>query len=292
MRKVLLIISILISSAAYAQSPAPEILSPADGDIIYGDSVSVEFKLNNEANRGMMDVQHLYLKQDHETCVYTEGFSGTHTFTNVAPGERTFFIRMEDSNFVPVGSTHEVKITLISNSSAPSPTITSPKASSTVKQSDVKVKYSLSEGELPSNFSHVAYKLDSGEEIANGSSGEFTISNVADGPRTLMLRLVDLNGGTIGSPAVAAFTVKTALSSKNAKKVRGLLAKYSKGKLNSKSSKKLAKLLKQMKKAGSANPDFPELNSSNVKKALSIFKKIKRGKLSAKLKKQIKKLFK
>ncbi|MCB0319163.1 MAG: hypothetical protein KDD56_10450, partial [Bdellovibrionales bacterium] len=147
MKVVFLIFAFIIAPiCASAQNPFPEILSPKNGDVIYGSKVTVEFKLNNEANRNLLDVQHLYLKLDHATCLYTNGFSGSHTFGNLSPGERSFYIQMEDSNFFQVGDTTEVIVTLLSNDKAPSTIIVSPKSESLIKQSDITVKYSISAG--------------------------------------------------------------------------------------------------------------------------------------------------
>ncbi|MCB0318965.1 MAG: hypothetical protein KDD56_09425, partial [Bdellovibrionales bacterium] len=128
--------------------------------------------------------------------------------------------------------------------------------------------------------------------VAGNVSGEFKINQISDGDRRLSLRLVDLNGKTIGKTDIVKFKVKTALSTTNAKKVKSLLKKAVSGKIDDKKLKQLNKTLKQMKKAGFSNPDFPEVNSEDVKKAISILKKIKSKKISKKIRKEINFLFK
>jgi hypothetical protein len=186
-------VTVLVDTTA----PSVEITAPVDGATV-GTEVTVEWTADDGSGSGVEPAE---VRIDEGTWTVASGSS--HTFTGLTSGEHTVDVRVMDG--AGNEGTDSVTFTVISDTTPPTVSITSPTNGSSLASSSVTVTWAASDG-TGSGIDTIEVKLDSGAwTAATGTSRAFLA--LAEGSHTVSVRVTD-NAGNAATASVT-FMVDT-----------------------------------------------------------------------------------
>jgi len=91
-----------------AEPPTVTILSPADGSVVTGETVTVDFTSTGD----LTEVDHVHVELDGQNLVMVFDLDGSHTYTNVAPGSHDARATLVRADHTHIGNPESVDMTI------------------------------------------------------------------------------------------------------------------------------------------------------------------------------------